>query len=58
MKNLNRRRLALNRIKLSNLIFIIIFIGTSLLFYYEKKNISLIFKNTISEFSKNFEYQY
>ena len=58
MKNLNRRRLALNRIKLSNLIFIIIFIGTSLLFYYEKKNISLILKNTISEFSKNFEYQY
>ena len=58
MKNLNRRRLVLNRIKLSNLIFIIIFIGTSLLFYYEKKNIFEIFQNTINAFSKNFEYQY
>ncbi len=58
MKNLNRRRLVLNRIKLSNLIFIIIIIVTSLLFYYEKKNILKIFTNTINEFSKNFEYQY
>ena len=56
MKNLNRRRIVLNKKYLLYILFFFTVIIFSI--YIEKKNIIFLFKNTIQSFSQNFEYQY
>tara|TARA_B100002051_G_C16664407_1_gene600907 strand:+ start:568 stop:1335 length:768 start_codon:yes stop_codon:yes gene_type:complete len=58
MKNLNRRRLSLNKKYLFYFTIFIIILFTFFIFNYEKKNIFKLFKNNIELFSKNFHYQY
>ena len=58
MKNLNRRRIVLNKKYLLYILFFFFFTVIIFSIYIEKKNIIFLFKNTIQSFSQNFEYQY
>ena len=58
MKNLNRRRYVLNKKVLLNILLLIIITIIITIVYFEKKNISILIKNTIQSFSQNFAYQY
>ena len=56
MKNLNRRRYVLNKKVLLNILLLIIITIIITIVYFEKKNISILIKNTIQSFSQNFAY--
>ena len=58
MKNFNRRRYVLNKKVLLNILLLIIITIIITIVYFEKKNISILIKNTIQSFSQNFAYEY